>query len=67
MKKFPIKEDISPEQVLDMKAKSEDIKNKEITLEKAQKKYNVENESFKNATKPNSPIKLEDSEKNYRR
>ena len=64
LKKFPIKKDLSPEQVVDMKLKSEGIKNKEITLEKAQKKYNVENESFKNATKPNSPIKLEDSEKN---
>ncbi len=61
LKKFPIKEDISPEQVLDMKAKSEDIKNKEITLEKAQKKYNVENESFKNATKPNSDTDLKNS------
>ena len=61
LKKFPIKEDISPEQVVDMKFKSEDIKNKESKLKKAQKEYTVANEFFTNATKPNSDTDLKNS------
>ncbi len=61
LKKFPIKEDISPEQVVDMKFKSEDIKNKEIKLKKAQKEYELVNNFFTNATKPNSEIDLKNS------
>ena len=61
LKKFPIKEDISPEQVVDMKFKSEDIKNKETKLKKAQKEYTVANEFFTNATKPNSDTDLKNS------
>ncbi len=61
LKKFPIKKDITPEQVLDMKLKSEDIKNKETKLKKAQKEYNAANEFFTNATKPNSDTDLKNS------
>lgn len=58
LKKFPIKKDISPEQVLDMKAKIKDLKNKENELKKAQEEYNKKNESFTNSTKPNSDIDI---------
>ncbi|MEI7441873.1 MAG: hypothetical protein WCK43_09650, partial [bacterium] len=57
-KKFPIKKDITPEQVLDMKAKIKDLKNKENKLEKAQKEYDKINEIFTNATKPTSDTNI---------
>ena len=44
-----------------MKFKSEDIKNKETKLKKAQKEYTVANEFFTNATKPNSDTDLKNS------
>ena len=60
-KKIPVKKDLSPQEIVDLKIKSEELPNKEKAFDTAQKNYRSANKDYEDALKADSKIDLKNT------